>query len=166
MPQRLQKNVNNASGNPGTYGGFLTGPSQEEAFTDVTEQDTTPAVVGAVLVLQNVSTNTGGDNYIQSATAVQKVMHGSYGVVKIVASAINTDARIQFKGVCTALVQSTANTGKSITAGDPLVLAGDGTLTSSAATAIAGSIVAISMATMAGTTTPAVLTLVDLGGSY
>jgi hypothetical protein len=168
MPVRELYDTGYASGNPGIYGGFTTQPTEEQTYATVLDQSTTVATVGKILVRQMTNTNTGACNYVQSATANQRLMGGEYGVVVVGASATGGKAFIKTRGVANAFVQNNSNTSKTINAGDDLALDGLGNMTSAPsnpyAAAVATAMFALSGAASA-TVTPELL-LVNLGGSY
>lgn len=166
MPDVTYRDVNNTSGNPGIYAGFMTGPTEEETLAQVVDNTpTTPAIAGKVLGRTYVATNTGGNNFAQTTVANQGYKAGSVGVVKMPAPAVAGTARIQTKGVAAVFIQTTSNANKAIVAGDPLCVDGAGNLTSAPATPVAGTVVAYAMAGISGSLAAA-LSQADFGGAY
>lgn len=157
-----------SSGNPGIYVGMQTVATEEPTFANPIDNSTTVAVVGKILVRQQVNTNVGGALYVQSATANQRLMPGAAGVVTVAAVGTGSKARIKTKGVVLAFVQNGSNTSKTINAGDDLCLDGNGNLTSCPSNPYAAA-VATAMFTMNGSTNATAsvtLQLVDMGGAY
>ena len=138
---------------PGTSAGdsYISEPIDITVW-DVTSQ--TPAVLGKLLTMQFTSTNQSGQNYSQNATANVQVPEMCYGVVTVPAAAQGAQAELRQIGTCQALCVT--NVTSSITPGQLLVADNAGNLTASTAAPTFGTVLAISLGTVATGSTTAV----------